>query len=416
MEHGSSDIKYFRMKKLLFLLCVLVSLGSIGQKPDQTLNVYRIDSLYGNFQSVGDTSLYKPMVMNSNGKAKRMTYWPSGAAGGGDVSKVGTPVNNQVAVWTGDGTVEGGTDFTNDGSKVLITTALGVKNTSVDGATLMVSDANTTLGGTAQSTTVKILGTATGPNNLLHMNNNQATGRAGFILSESASGDWADNFMAFHTHGASFANNYYITNYPSKTSDAGWNYIVNQGTGVNGFAIVNNSAKPIVFGVNNAAIWQINTSGYFVPIANNNYDIGTSAERVRNLYVSGSSYTAGNIVMGAVTTLAASATNTFHLYNGTVPTASVTDGVLLYSEDVATSAELKVRDEAGNITVLGPHTFTGIPGGRSEEMAWAFYSERDGKYINVDMLKLARAIEKLTGEKLVYIGNTKDELPNKENK
>lgn len=122
-----------------------------------------------------------------------------------------------------------------------------------------------------------------------------------------------------------------------------------------------------------------------------------------------------NILMGG-TSIATSATKTFHLFNGTVPSASVTDGVLLYSEDVAASAELKVRDEAGNITVLGPHTFTGIPGGRSEEMAWAFYSEREGKYINVDMLKLARSIEKLTGEKLVYIGNTKDELPNKENK
>lgn len=31
----------------------------------------------------------------------------TGAGGGGDVSKVGTPVNNQVGVWTGDGTIEG---------------------------------------------------------------------------------------------------------------------------------------------------------------------------------------------------------------------------------------------------------------------------------------------------------------------
>lgn len=32
----------------------------------------------------------------------------------GDVTKVGTPVNNQVGVWTGDGTLEGTTDFTYD--------------------------------------------------------------------------------------------------------------------------------------------------------------------------------------------------------------------------------------------------------------------------------------------------------------
>lgn len=36
--------------------------------------------------------------------------------GGGDVTKVGTPVNNQVGVWTGDGTLEGDADLTFDGT------------------------------------------------------------------------------------------------------------------------------------------------------------------------------------------------------------------------------------------------------------------------------------------------------------
>lgn len=36
------------------------------------------------------------------------------AVGGGDVSKVGTPVNNQVGVWTGDGTLEGDAALTFD--------------------------------------------------------------------------------------------------------------------------------------------------------------------------------------------------------------------------------------------------------------------------------------------------------------
>ena len=34
------------------------------------------------------------------------------SGGGGDVTKVGTPVNNQVGVWTGDGTIKGTTGFT----------------------------------------------------------------------------------------------------------------------------------------------------------------------------------------------------------------------------------------------------------------------------------------------------------------
>ena len=39
-----------------------------------------------------------------------------GLIGGGDVSKVGTPVNNQLGVWTGDGTIEGDANVTWDGS------------------------------------------------------------------------------------------------------------------------------------------------------------------------------------------------------------------------------------------------------------------------------------------------------------
>lgn len=41
--------------------------------------------------------------------------WAAAAAGGGDVTKVGTPVNNELAVWTGDGTLEGEANITYDG-------------------------------------------------------------------------------------------------------------------------------------------------------------------------------------------------------------------------------------------------------------------------------------------------------------
>lgn len=36
------------------------------------------------------------------------------SGGGGDVTKVGTPVNNEIGVWTGDGTLEGDTGLTWD--------------------------------------------------------------------------------------------------------------------------------------------------------------------------------------------------------------------------------------------------------------------------------------------------------------
>ncbi len=52
-------------------------------------------------------------------------------AGGGDVSKVGTPVNSQVGVWTGDGTIEGASSFTYDGSNMQITGDIGSTGTRI---------------------------------------------------------------------------------------------------------------------------------------------------------------------------------------------------------------------------------------------------------------------------------------------
>lgn len=124
------------------------------------------------------------------------------------------------------------------------------------------------------------------------------------------------------------------------------------------------------------------------------------------LHLVGNSFLNGNVGIGT-TTFGTSAAKVLAILNGTPPGSSPADSIQLYAEDVSSSSELKVRDEAGNISTLSPHNFSRIPGGRSEEMAWSFYSERDGKYINVDMLKLARWVEKLTGDKLVHIGPVK---------
>lgn len=56
----------------------------------------------------GDDQKYPKYVNASN------SFVMTAIAGGGDVSKVGTPVNNQVGVWTGDGTLEGDTALTFD--------------------------------------------------------------------------------------------------------------------------------------------------------------------------------------------------------------------------------------------------------------------------------------------------------------
>jgi len=54
-------------------------------------------------------------------------YVDDNAGGGGDISKVGTPVDNEIGVWTGDGTIEGDTNFQWDSSALRMTGTIFIK-------------------------------------------------------------------------------------------------------------------------------------------------------------------------------------------------------------------------------------------------------------------------------------------------
>ena len=68
----------------------------------------------------------------------------------------------------------------------------------------------------------------------------------------------------------------------------------------------------------------------------------------------------------------------------------------IYANDEASSAEVFVRDEAGNVTKISPHNEAG---------EWEYYSRntRTGKTVRVNMEEMIRDIEKLTGKS--YIKN-----------
>ena len=95
--------------------------------------------------------------------------------------------------------------------------------------------------------------------------------------------------------------------------------------------------------------------------------------------------------------------NAIFLGNVSYTPSRPTGGALLYGD----AGEIRAQDSNGVLTVLSPHNFSLIPNGASEEMAWAFYSQKeesDGLHtINVDMTRAMRLIEGLTGEKLVYL-------------
>lgn len=85
------------------------------------------DLNFGNTGGIGWT-------VTDDNTNRRVNITPSiltGASGGGNVTKVGTPVDNQVGVWTGDGTIEGDSKLTWSGSKLTITTG----SIDVSGAT-----------------------------------------------------------------------------------------------------------------------------------------------------------------------------------------------------------------------------------------------------------------------------------------
>lgn len=63
--------------------------------------------------------------------------------GSGDVCKVGTPVDNQIGVWTGDGTIEGTTALTYDGTTFNINALVGIGAPPAGGRPLTISG-NTT--------------------------------------------------------------------------------------------------------------------------------------------------------------------------------------------------------------------------------------------------------------------------------
>lgn len=120
---------------------------------------------------------------------------------------------------------------------------------------------------------------------------------------------------------------------------------------------------------------------------------------------------AGNMGLGA-TSFGTSAAKVFAIGEGTPPTSSPADMVQFFSTSPAAGqAEAYVLDEQGNTTLLSPHGFRLFqPDIEDPALPWVYLSKNfyAGKEINVDMLKLARLVEQLSGEQIVYVRDLPD--------
>lgn len=112
----------------------------------------------------------------------------------------------------------------------------------------------------------------------------------------------------------------------------------------------------------------------------------------------------GNVCIGGGTAGGTSAVSVLVFKNGTAPSSSPADSVQLYAVDVSSSSELRVRDEAGNVTTLSPHNFEIFEPAEDDPFPWSYRSENEylGKIINVNMSGAIRALEKLTGEQFIF--------------
>ncbi len=82
----------------------------------------------------------------------------------------------------------------------------------------------------------------------------------------------------------------------------------------------------------------------------------------------------------------------------TDPTGALAGRIRLYS----TSGELHVVDGAGNDSLLSPHNFTHLD--QKDDLDWSYHSKNAevGRGVAVNMADVIRAVEKISGEKLLH--------------
>ena len=117
--------------------------------------------------------------------------------------------------------------------------------------------------------------------------------------------------------------------------------------------------------------------------------------RVHMLRGSAGASTADTVLVSTTQTISGAKTfsSPIALTVGSDP-STATNNAHIYAKDDSSSAEVFVRDEAGNVTKISPH---------NEQGEWEYFSRnvKTGKTVRVNMEEMIRDIEKLTGKKYI---------------
>jgi hypothetical protein len=142
------------MKKTgILTILIILALKSFSQTAPIAPKYIRTDSiggftdnttLYIQPRGTGKIALSGLLFPSSDGTSGQVLStdgagvlsWTSGS---GNVSKVGTPVDNQVGVWTGDGTIEGSSTFTFNAGDLNITGSATIDDININGTTILNS-------------------------------------------------------------------------------------------------------------------------------------------------------------------------------------------------------------------------------------------------------------------------------------